>query len=98
MFDEYFKSTNVVSTLISATTLLPSDTTEASSSSSTTSIDKDAPSLSISPNNKTSSPPIHSINVEPNEEAAVFYSGTFTNPFAPPDTSSAESSLRIVDT
>ncbi|GKG37794.1 hypothetical protein Tco_0457017, partial [Tanacetum coccineum] len=46
----------------------------------------------------TLSPPINSTNVETNEEVAVFDSDTFTNPFAPPDTSSAESSSRIVDT
>ncbi|GJW24218.1 retrovirus-related pol polyprotein from transposon TNT 1-94 [Tanacetum coccineum] len=67
-------------------------------SSSFSSIDKDASSPSISPNNDTLSPPINSTNVETNEEVAVFDSDTFTNPFAPPDTSSAESSSRIVDT
>ncbi|GKD14974.1 hypothetical protein Tco_1199381 [Tanacetum coccineum] len=41
MFDEYFKSPSVVSTPISAATLLPLDTAGASFS---TSIDKDAPS------------------------------------------------------
>ncbi|GJS96001.1 integrase, catalytic region, zinc finger, CCHC-type containing protein [Tanacetum coccineum] len=41
MFDEYFKPPSVVSTTISAATLLPPDTTGASSS---TSIDQDAPS------------------------------------------------------
>ncbi|GKC01399.1 hypothetical protein Tco_0987535, partial [Tanacetum coccineum] len=41
MFDEYFKNPSVVSTPISAATLLPPDTARASSSSST-SIDKDA--------------------------------------------------------
>ncbi|GKF47105.1 hypothetical protein Tco_0136907 [Tanacetum coccineum] len=60
--------------------------------------DKDAPSLSISPNNETSSPPINSTNVEPNEEVVEFNMDTFTNLFAPPKTSSAESSLQIVDT
>ncbi|GJY30244.1 hypothetical protein Tco_0413739 [Tanacetum coccineum] len=40
MFDEYFKPSSVVSTSISAATLLPSDTPEASFS---TSINKDAP-------------------------------------------------------
>ncbi|GJU52373.1 hypothetical protein Tco_1226087 [Tanacetum coccineum] len=72
MFDEYFKTLSVVSTPISVATLLPSDTTRASSSSST-SIDKDAPS-------------------------SKFDSDTFTNPFAPPDTNSVESSSRIIDT
>ncbi|GKC70023.1 integrase, catalytic region, zinc finger, CCHC-type containing protein, partial [Tanacetum coccineum] len=70
MFDEYFKTLSVVSTPISVATLLPSDTTRASSSSST-SIDKDAPS-------------------------SKFDSDTFTNPFAPPDTNSVESSSRII--
>ncbi|GJV16799.1 retrovirus-related pol polyprotein from transposon TNT 1-94 [Tanacetum coccineum] len=87
MFDEYFKPPSVVSTLISAATLLPPDTARASSSS--TSIDKDSPSLSNSPNIKATNSPLNSINVEPNEEVAEFDSDTFTNPFAPPDTSSA---------
>ncbi|GJV11531.1 retrovirus-related pol polyprotein from transposon TNT 1-94 [Tanacetum coccineum] len=66
--------------------------------SSSTTIDQEAPSPSTLPNNETSSPPFNSINVEPNEEVTKFDSDTFTNPFAPPDTSSAESSSRIVDT
>nr|GEW73231.1 putative ribonuclease H-like domain-containing protein [Tanacetum cinerariifolium] len=70
--------------------------TEASSSS--TSIDKDAPTLSTSPNIKATNSPLNSINVETNEEVVMFDSDTFTNPFALPDTSSAESSSRIVDT
>ncbi|GJX28599.1 hypothetical protein Tco_0236678 [Tanacetum coccineum] len=93
MFDEYFKPLSVVSTPISATTLLPSDTTRASSSS--TSIDKDAPSPSTSPNIEATNSPINSANVEQNEEVAEFDSDTFTNPFAPPDTSLADSSSRI---
>ncbi|GJV21379.1 retrovirus-related pol polyprotein from transposon TNT 1-94 [Tanacetum coccineum] len=94
MFDEYFKPPSAVSIPISATTLLPSDTTRATSS---TSIGKDAPSPSTSPNNETTSPPINSTNVkEPhNEEVVEFDSDTFTNPL---DTNSAESSSRIVDT
>ncbi|GKC35477.1 retrovirus-related pol polyprotein from transposon TNT 1-94, partial [Tanacetum coccineum] len=98
MFDEYFKPPCVVSTLIFAATLLPPDTVEASLSS--TSIDKDAPSPSTSPNNETTSPPINSTNGEEphNEEVTEFDSDTFTNPFAPPNTSSAKSSSRIVDT
>ncbi|GJV22237.1 hypothetical protein Tco_1371257 [Tanacetum coccineum] len=95
MFDEYFKSTSVVSTPISVATLLPSDTDGASSS---TTIDQEATSPSNSPNNETSISLINSTNVERNEEVAEFDSDTFTNPFAPPDTSSAESSSRIVDT
>ncbi|GKC68259.1 retrovirus-related pol polyprotein from transposon TNT 1-94, partial [Tanacetum coccineum] len=59
MFDEYFKPTSVVSTPVSAATLLPSDTAGASSS---TSINKGAPSLSTLPNNETTSPPIISTN------------------------------------
>ncbi|GJU27295.1 integrase, catalytic region, zinc finger, CCHC-type containing protein [Tanacetum coccineum] len=94
MFDEYFKSPSAVSTPISAATLLSPDTVGASS----TSIDKDAPSLSISPNIEETNSPINSINIEPNEEVAEFDSDIFTNLFAPLDTSSAESSLRIVDT
>ncbi|GKD28826.1 hypothetical protein Tco_1239604 [Tanacetum coccineum] len=97
MFDEYFKPPSVVSTPISAATLPPPDTAGASSS---TSIDKDAPYPSTSPNNETTSSLINSTNVEEpnNEEDAEFDSDTFTNPFAPLVTSSAESSSRIVDT
>ncbi|GJT04125.1 retrovirus-related pol polyprotein from transposon TNT 1-94 [Tanacetum coccineum] len=91
MFDEYFKPPSDVSTTISAATLPPLDTARASSS---TSIDQDAPYLSTSPNNESTSPPINSTNVEePNNE-----SDTFTNPFAPPVISFDESSLRIIDT
>nr|GEY07418.1 hypothetical protein [Tanacetum cinerariifolium] len=97
MIDEYFKPPSAVSTPISTVTLLPSDKTEASSS---TSIDKDAPYPSTSLNNETTSPPINSTNAEEphNEEDAMFDSDTFTNPFAPLVTSSAESSSRIIDT
>ncbi|GJX92694.1 retrovirus-related pol polyprotein from transposon TNT 1-94 [Tanacetum coccineum] len=97
MFDEYFKSLSDVSTPIFAATLLPSDTVEASSSYSTT-IDKDAPSPSTSPNIKITNSPINSTNAKTNEEVAVFESDTFTNLFAPPETSSAESSSMIIDT
>ncbi|GKE98986.1 hypothetical protein Tco_0022337 [Tanacetum coccineum] len=53
-----------------------------------------------SPNKETTSPPINSTNVEKphNEEDAALDSDTFTNPFAPLDTSSVESSSRILDT
>ncbi|GJV46492.1 retrovirus-related pol polyprotein from transposon TNT 1-94 [Tanacetum coccineum] len=97
MFDEYFKPLSVVSTPISTVTILPSDIARASSS---TSIDKDVPSSSTSPNNETTSPQINFTNVEEphNEEVIEFDSDIFTNPFAPPDTSSAASSSRIVDT
>ncbi|GKE04770.1 integrase, catalytic region, zinc finger, CCHC-type containing protein [Tanacetum coccineum] len=97
IFDEYFKPLSVVSTSISAATLPSLETTKASSS---TIIDKDAPSLSTSPNNETTTTLILSTNVEePNEEEeAEFDSDTFTNPFAPPETSLTESSSRIVDT
>nr|GEW16958.1 hypothetical protein [Tanacetum cinerariifolium] len=96
MVDEYFKPPSVISTSISAATLPPPDITGASSS---TTIDKDAPSLSTSPNNETTPSLILSITVEePNKEEEVeFDSDTFTNPLAPPKTSSAESSSRIVD-
>ncbi|GKA80955.1 hypothetical protein Tco_0787647 [Tanacetum coccineum] len=91
MFDEYFKPPSDVSTTISAATLPPLDTAGASSS---TSIDQDAPYLSTSPNNESTSPPINSTNVEePNNE-----SNTFTNPFAPLVISFNESSSRIIDT
>ncbi|GJY71013.1 retrovirus-related pol polyprotein from transposon TNT 1-94 [Tanacetum coccineum] len=98
MFNEYFKSPSVVSTPIFVVTLPPPDTTRASSSSSSTSVDKDAPSPSTSPNNEAINSPLNSTNVDINEEVAAFDSDTFTNPFAPPDTSSDESSSRIVDT
>nr|GEZ31295.1 integrase, catalytic region, zinc finger, CCHC-type, peptidase aspartic, catalytic [Tanacetum cinerariifolium] len=93
MFDEYFKSLSVVSTPISAATLLSSDTANTSFS---TTIEQEAPSPSTSPNNETSSPPINSINDEPTDEVAEFDSDKFTNPFAPLNTSSAELSLRIL--
>nr|GEZ24066.1 hypothetical protein [Tanacetum cinerariifolium] len=70
-------------------------TTEASSS---TSRDYEALSLSTSPNIETTNSPINSINVEPNKEVSEFDNDTFTNPFAPPGTRSAESSSRIIDT
>ncbi|GJV47920.1 integrase, catalytic region, zinc finger, CCHC-type containing protein [Tanacetum coccineum] len=98
MFDEYFKPPpSVVSKIISAATLPTPDTVGASSS---TFIDQDALSPSTSPNNETTDSLIHSTNVEQpnNEEDAEFDSDTFTNPFAPPVTSSTESSSRIVDT
>nr|GEV56662.1 integrase, catalytic region, zinc finger, CCHC-type, peptidase aspartic, catalytic [Tanacetum cinerariifolium] len=97
IFDEYFKPLSVVSTPIFVGTLLPPGTSGAPSS---TYIDKDAPYLSISPNNETTSPPINSTNVEEphNEEDAVFDSDTFINLFVPPDTSSTKSSSMIVDT
>ncbi|GJZ26091.1 retrovirus-related pol polyprotein from transposon TNT 1-94 [Tanacetum coccineum] len=68
--------------------------------SSSTSIEKDDPSPSTSPNNETTNSPINSTNVEElhNKEDTVFNNDTFTNPFAPPVTISAESSSRIVDT
>ncbi|GJY43200.1 retrovirus-related pol polyprotein from transposon TNT 1-94 [Tanacetum coccineum] len=69
MFDEYFKPPSVVSTPISAATLLSSDTAEASSS---TSIDKDDPSPSTSPNIEATNSPINSTNVERHEEVAEF--------------------------
>ncbi|GKD43471.1 hypothetical protein Tco_1268116, partial [Tanacetum coccineum] len=82
MFDEYFKPPSVVSTPISAATLLPLDT---SGTPSSTSIDKDAPYPSTSPNKETTSPPINSTNVEKphNEEDAALDSNTFINLFAP---------------
>ncbi|GJX68110.1 retrovirus-related pol polyprotein from transposon TNT 1-94 [Tanacetum coccineum] len=91
MFDEYFKPLSVVSTPISTATLLSSDTARASSSS----IDKDVPSPSTSPNIDATNSPINSTNIEPHKEVVEFDSDTFTNQFAPPDTSSAESSSRI---
>ncbi|GJV40747.1 retrovirus-related pol polyprotein from transposon TNT 1-94 [Tanacetum coccineum] len=96
MFDEYFKNLSDAFNLISDVTLPPLDTARASSSS--TFIDKDAPSLSTSSNNEAKNSPLNSTNVDTNNEVAEFDSDTFTNLFAPPDTSSAESSSRIVDT
>nr|GEX58333.1 integrase, catalytic region, zinc finger, CCHC-type, peptidase aspartic, catalytic [Tanacetum cinerariifolium] len=94
MFDEYFKSPSAVSTPISATTLLPTDIVGTSSS---TTIDQEAPSPSSSPNIEAKNSPINSINVETNEEVAVFDSDTFTNPFAPPNTSSADNGRILLD-
>ncbi|GKA99708.1 hypothetical protein Tco_0827702 [Tanacetum coccineum] len=71
-------------------------TNQAGASSSTT-IYQDAPSPSTSP----TTTPIQSTNVEQpknEDEDAKFESDTFTNPFAPLVTSSAESSSKIVDT
>ncbi|GKB07808.1 retrovirus-related pol polyprotein from transposon TNT 1-94 [Tanacetum coccineum] len=96
IFDEYFKNLSVASNPISTANLPSPYTTGASSSS--TSIDKDAPSLSTSPNIKAIIYSLNSTNVKPNEEVAEFNSDTFTNPFAPPNTRSAESSSRIIDT
>nr|GEU49897.1 retrovirus-related Pol polyprotein from transposon TNT 1-94 [Tanacetum cinerariifolium] len=96
MFDVNFKNPSVTSNPIFAATLPPPDTVEVSfSSSSSTYIDKDAPSPSNSPNIKATNSPINFKNVETNEEVAEFTGNTFTNLFAPPDTSSAESSSRI---
>ncbi|GJS78956.1 polypyrimidine tract-binding protein homolog 3 [Tanacetum coccineum] len=95
MFDEYFKpSLSVVSQTISATTL-SLDTVGATSS---TTIDQDAQSPSTTPNTKAITTLIQDTNVEePNHENkdAEFDRDTFTNPFAPPETSSDESSTRI---
>nr|GEV70454.1 hypothetical protein [Tanacetum cinerariifolium] len=95
MFDEYFKNLNAASNPIAAATLPPPNTIGASSS--TTLIDKDAPSLITSPNIEATNSPLNSINVETNEKVDMFDSDTFTNPFAPPDTSSVESSSRNVE-
>nr|GEW95262.1 retrovirus-related Pol polyprotein from transposon TNT 1-94 [Tanacetum cinerariifolium] len=86
MIDEYFKSPSVVSTLISTATLLPPDTARASSS---TTIDQEAPSSSTLPNIEAINSPINSTNVKTNKEVAVSDSDTFTNPFAPSNTSSS---------
>ncbi|GKD92529.1 retrovirus-related pol polyprotein from transposon TNT 1-94, partial [Tanacetum coccineum] len=99
MFDEYFKPPpSVVSTTLFAATLPPYIVGVTLSIS----IDQDAPSPSTIPNIETISPLIQDANVEePNHENedAEFDSDTFTNPFAPPDTSSAgSSSSRIVYT
>ncbi|GJR68136.1 retrovirus-related pol polyprotein from transposon TNT 1-94 [Tanacetum coccineum] len=94
-FNEYFKLLSVVPTTISVATLPPLDTARASSPSS---IDQDAPSLSTSRINETTTTPIQFTNVEePNneDEDTEFDSDTFTNPFAPLVTSSVESTSRI---
>ncbi|GJZ10776.1 hypothetical protein Tco_0545535 [Tanacetum coccineum] len=87
MFDEYFKNLSDASNLIFAVTLPLLNTAEASSSS--TSIDKDAPFPSTSSNNEAKNSPLNSTNVDTNNDVAEFDSDTFTNLFAPPDTSSA---------
>ncbi|GKA67537.1 hypothetical protein Tco_0767454 [Tanacetum coccineum] len=97
MFDEYFKRPSAASNLISAVTLPPPNTAGAPSSSST-SIDKDDLYPSTSPNIEATNPPLNSTNVETNKEVVMFDSDTFTNQFSPLDTSSAESSSRIIDT
>ncbi|GJR82194.1 hypothetical protein Tco_0152979 [Tanacetum coccineum] len=64
-------------------------------------MDQDAPSLSTSPKTEITTTPIQDTNVEePNleNEDVEFDSDKFTNPFAPPETSSLESSSRIIDT
>ncbi|GJZ36342.1 hypothetical protein Tco_0582533, partial [Tanacetum coccineum] len=97
MFDEYFKhSPSVVSTTVSIATLSLPDTVRASLS---TTIAQDAPSSS--PTTSLTKTLIQSTNVEePNNQNkdTKFDSDTFTNPFAPLVTSSAESSSRIIDT
>nr|GEX05597.1 retrotransposon protein, putative, unclassified [Tanacetum cinerariifolium] len=97
MFDEYFKpSLSAVSPTISDATL-PQVTAGASSS---TTIDQDVPSPRTTPKSETTITPIQPSNVEDynrENKDAEFGSDTFTNPFAPPETSFAESSSRIVD-
>nr|GEW23318.1 hypothetical protein [Tanacetum cinerariifolium]GEW23744.1 hypothetical protein [Tanacetum cinerariifolium] len=97
MFDEYFKLLSDVPITISAATLPPLDTAEASSS---TSIAQDATSLITSPTTKTMTP-IQSTNVQqPNnkDEDVEFDNDTFTNSYALPVTGFAKSSSRIIDT
>ncbi|GJW72916.1 retrovirus-related pol polyprotein from transposon TNT 1-94 [Tanacetum coccineum] len=92
----YFKAPpRAVSTTISTTTL---PTTDIADTSSSTTIDQEAPSPSTPLNNETTYSPINSTNVlQPNNvEVSKFDSDTFTNPFAPPKPSSAESLSRIV--
>ncbi|GJR44973.1 putative ribonuclease H-like domain-containing protein [Tanacetum coccineum] len=93
----YFKPLpSVVYPTISPATL-SQDTAGATSS---TTIDQDAPSPSTTLITKETTTPIHSNNVEEQNQVnkdAEFDSNTFTNPFAPPKTSSVESSSRIVD-
>nr|GEV50217.1 retrovirus-related Pol polyprotein from transposon TNT 1-94 [Tanacetum cinerariifolium] len=95
MFDEYFKpSLSAVSPTIFAATL-PQVTAGASSS---TTIDQDVPSLRTTPKFETTITPIQPFNVEDynrENEDAEFGSDTFTNPFAPPETSFAESSRLV---
>ncbi|GKC14545.1 retrovirus-related pol polyprotein from transposon TNT 1-94, partial [Tanacetum coccineum] len=96
MFNEYFKSSQSVVSLTIFAATLPQDTTGETSSNT---IDKDAPSLSTTPNTEAITTPNQDANVEElnhvNEDAE-FDSDTFINPFAPHETSSAESSTRIV--
>nr|GEU36263.1 reverse transcriptase domain-containing protein [Tanacetum cinerariifolium] len=86
MFDEYFKSLSVVSTIIFAATLPPPDTSKASSNT----IDQDAPSLSTLLTTETTTL-IQATNVEePNNEDVEFHNDTFINLFTPLVTSSEE--------
>nr|GEU88240.1 hypothetical protein [Tanacetum cinerariifolium] len=98
MFDDYFKpSPSPVSMTIFDVTLLPQETSRASSS---TIIDQDAPSLSTTLITKNKTTSIQSNNVEePNNEDnnAEFVSDTFTNSFAPLVTSSAKSSSSKIE-
>nr|GEW56635.1 hypothetical protein [Tanacetum cinerariifolium] len=95
--EKYNTTPSVVSTTNFVATLPPPDSTGTCSS---TNIDQDALSPSASPTNETTLSPITYTNVEqPNEEEdAEFDSDTFTNLFAPLETSSAESSLRNLET
>ncbi|GJQ99207.1 retrovirus-related pol polyprotein from transposon TNT 1-94 [Tanacetum coccineum] len=97
IMEMYFKpSPSDVSLTISAATL-PQDTTRETSS---TTIDQDAPPQSTTPNTEATITQIQDTNVkEPNQENedAEFDSDNFTNPFAPPETSSPESSTRIIE-
>nr|GEV04765.1 hypothetical protein [Tanacetum cinerariifolium] len=98
MFDGYFKPLlSDVSPTISVAPLLIPDTTGAYSS---TTIDQDTPSLSTSPNNETTTTPINSLNFKQllNEEDVEFDIHTFTNLFAPLETTFAKSSSRIFNT
>ncbi|GJW79198.1 hypothetical protein Tco_0140880 [Tanacetum coccineum] len=97
MFNVYFKPTpSIVSLTISAATL-SQDTGGATSS---TIIDQDAPSPSTTPITYETLTPIPDNNVgekiQENQDAE-FDNDTFTNRFAPPETSSAKSSIRNLD-
>ncbi|GKA65983.1 integrase, catalytic region, zinc finger, CCHC-type containing protein [Tanacetum coccineum] len=84
----------------SSNQLSKKDSDNTTEETSSTSIDQDAPSPSTTPNTEANITPIQDANVqETNQENkdVEFDNDTFTNPFAPLDTSSVKSSTRILD-
>ncbi|GKE94994.1 retrovirus-related pol polyprotein from transposon TNT 1-94 [Tanacetum coccineum] len=86
-------SSGLVLNQAASTSAKPPINNEWDLASFTTTIDQEAPSLSNSLNIKATNSLLNSTNVEPHEEVAESDSDTFTNPFAPPDTSSAKRQL-----